>query len=77
MAYKKIQINSEQTLHLEELRQALAKALPADVEVEAYPVSHLATCGPNCFIACDGTCWTRCDGTCWTRCVGSCWSTGS
>lgn len=73
MEHKKLHVSSEQTLQLEQLRQALAEALPGNVGTEAYPVPHYATCNGTCLYACDGTCWVECISTCWPGCSGWCW----
>ena len=75
----RLELSNEQTLRLEELRQTLAEALPADrAEMTVFPVAHYGSCGGTCFIMCDGTCWGRCVHTCWYGCdfgcLQTCWN---
>jgi hypothetical protein len=73
MEHLRLELSSEQTLRLEELRRALAEALPPDaVEMVSFPTAYYATCGGTCFFACDGTCFPYCSGTCWLSCKGRC-----
>ncbi len=74
MELRKLHVSSEQTLCLEQLRQALVETLPANAETEAYPTPHYGTCGGTCFYNCDGTCWGRCNTSCWGACVATCWT---
>ena len=73
MCNSQLNLASEQTLHLEELRQALTAALPADAGTEAYPAPHYGSCGATCLYACDGTCFPACSSTCFPACSGTCW----
>ncbi len=73
MEHKKLHVSSEQTLHLEQLRQALVETLPADAGTEAYPTLHYGSCGGTCFAGCDSTCWVMCTSTCWPGCSGGPW----
>lgn len=76
MELRKLYVSSEQTLCLEQLRQALAETLPADAGTEAYPTPQYGTCGGTCFYNCDGSCWPGCllvcDATCAMTCARSC-----
>jgi hypothetical protein len=73
MEHKKLHVSSEQTLRLEQLRQALAETLLVDVGTETYPTLQYGTCGGTCFVACDGTCFIMCTSTCWPGCSGGPW----
>jgi hypothetical protein len=73
MEHLRLELSSEQTLRLEELRQTLAEALPPDAaEMMSFPTAYYATCGGTCFFACDGTCWPACVSSCFFGCTGSC-----
>jgi len=73
MEHLRLELSSEQTLRLEELRQTLAEVLPPDVaKMVEFPTAHYATCGSTCFFACDGTCFPSCWGTCWLSCKDRC-----
>jgi hypothetical protein len=67
-----LKLTSEQTLHLEDLRQVLEEALPANDQPETYAAAQYGTCGGTCFIACDSTCWVTCSGHCDTNCTYLC-----
>jgi len=73
MEHLRLGLSSEQTLHLEELRQTLAEVLPPEAaKMVEFPTAHYATCGSTCLFACDGTCFPSCYGNCWMGCSGSC-----
>jgi hypothetical protein len=75
MEHLRLELSSEQTLRLEELRQILAEALPPDAaEMVSFPTAYYATCGGTCFFACDSTCWGGCRTSCWLTCQGHCWT---
>jgi hypothetical protein len=74
MKHVRFELDSVQTLRLQELRQTLAETLPADQDpTTAYPVAQLSTewC-IGCTFSCKGGCWGSCHGTCWNGCRGSC-----
>jgi hypothetical protein len=68
----RLELSSEQTLHLQELRDALAAALPPDAaEGVEFPVSYNA-CGCGCTTSYYYTCATACYGGCVGTCSGTC-----
>jgi hypothetical protein len=71
----RFELDSEQTLRLQELRQTLAETLPADQDpTTTFPVAHFNVegCWPGCFWSCSGGCRGSCHGGCWTGCRGTC-----
>jgi hypothetical protein len=77
MKHARFELTSEQTLRLEELRDALAKTLPAGAaETVAFPVSQFGGCGAVCMPGCTGSCVagcaSSCTGSCTDNCYGSC-----
>jgi hypothetical protein len=88
MKNARFELNSEQTLRLEELQKTLSKALQVDRIEEILPVAHFGcaylcvggcagscwgACGTNCQLTCRGGCLSSCGGSCWGTCRGSCW----
>jgi hypothetical protein len=75
MKHVRFELDSAQTLRLQELRQILAETLPADQDpTTAYPVAHFAVEGCwGCFWSCSGGCTGSCHGGCTGSCNGSCW----
>lgn len=81
---KKLELSNEQTLRLTELRDVLAKALPADMaETFEFPVvlnacgcgcttSYYVTCATGCYTSCTGRCTGSCSATCGSHCVTLC-----
>lgn len=77
MTQKHFDLNTDQTLRLEELRKILTAVLPAGVaKTIEFPVTHYAGCGavcmPGCTGSCTGQCRTGCSGSCIATCRGSC-----
>jgi hypothetical protein len=73
MKHSRFQLTSEQTLRLEELRDALAETLPAGAaETVAFPVSHYGGCGAVCMPGCTGSCVAGCASSCIVRCIRTC-----
>jgi hypothetical protein len=72
MKHPRFEITSEQTLHLAELRDALAKALPDDVaESVKFPVASYNIC-VDCSGSCLGTCYVSCSANCKGACTTTC-----
>jgi hypothetical protein len=73
MKNTRLQLSSEQTLRLRELRNTLAEVLPADVAetVQFQTVSYAPWC-PGCQDSCQGQCVLGCLGSCKGRCKGVC-----
>jgi hypothetical protein len=73
MQHSRFTLTSEQTLRLQELRDALAKTLPAGAaETVAFPVSQFGGCGAVCMPGCTGTCVSTCGNNCQTGCFTTC-----
>ena len=73
MEHLRLELSSEQTLRLEELRQTLAEALPPDAaEMVSFPTADYWTCGGTCLWGCDGSCWASCYGWCQGICEEFC-----
>lgn len=73
---KRLEISSEQTLRLEELRSLLAKALPANRgEAICFPVQQYGGCGAVCMPGCTGNCTGNCAGRCTGGCTLTCFIT--
>ncbi len=74
MTNLKLNLTSEQTLNLKDLRQALENAMPDGANTETYAALQYGTCGGTCFFGCDSTCWPACTGHCDTTCTNGCQS---
>lgn len=73
MKHSRLELSSEQTLRLRELRHALAETLPAGVaEAAEFPVVNYGGCGAVCMPGCTGSCTGACQGTCQGYCLVSC-----
>jgi hypothetical protein len=75
MHHLRLELSSERTLKLEELRETLIEILPSDVsETETFPTAHYICfgCSGTCFLACDSSCWSSCQATCLTGCAYKC-----
>ncbi len=70
-----LELSSEQTLRLKELRDILAEAVPADTtENVEFPVAHYACI--DCAFSCSGTCVSSCAAACWDTCTSACGGCG-
>jgi hypothetical protein len=74
MNHLRLELSSEQTLRLEELRETLSKTLSSEMaEAEGFPVAHYCLgCTHTCFLACDSSCWLTCNSTCVWGCKDKC-----
>lgn len=64
MKHPRFALNSEQTLHLTELRQVLTEALPPDETKEAKLPTVQCYC-PECNFGCSAACMTSCRWSCY------------
>jgi hypothetical protein len=68
-----LELSSEQTLRLKELRDALDEALPVNVGPSAqFPVAHNIPVCMECWENCWGTCISSCAAACGTNCWWTC-----
>jgi len=79
---KYLDLNSKQTLRLEELRSLLSSVLPADAaETAQFPMASYICldcnlgCSITCINGCKGSCSGGCKASCGTACRTDCGTT--
>jgi hypothetical protein len=73
MKHSSFTLTSEQTLHLVEMRDALAKALPENMaETVQFPIANYTCKEGNCQTSCALYCAANCSGGCSTGCYATC-----
>lgn len=71
---KSLELSSEQTLRLEELREALHETLTDDqADSMDYPVVQFSGCDAVCMPGCTGGCTTACNSKCYIACTNACY----
>lgn len=72
MKHARFELTSEQTIRLQDLRNALVEILPANITQKIeFPVTHFDGCGAVCMPGCTGSCTSYCGNNC-ANCSGTC-----